>query len=45
MIKRMTIVVGACAALAGCGSDAAVGTDAKGMGVAAGARAGSGGSA
>jgi len=42
MIKRMTIVVGACAALAGCGSDAG---DANGMGGAAGGGIGSGGSA
>ena len=45
MIKRMTIVVGACAALAGCGSDSGVADDPKSMGGAAGVGTGSGGSA
>ena len=45
MIKRMTMIVGVCTALAGCGSDADVADDAKGMGGAAGVGTGSGGSA
>jgi len=45
MLERIAFFVGACAALTGCGSDAAVAGDTKGMGGSAGVGTGSGGSA